>query len=281
MTSYHSETNFSSHSQKKKSNGKMGNGSYKKLYEYMDTHKNEARPFLSIILPVYNEQNTIKKLLESLPHHEAVEIIVVDDHSTDNSLVEIKKVKDHRNLHVLEHRTNRGYGAALNTGIHYSKGEIFITMDSDGQHHPKDIFTLVEPILGGEADITIGSRYKGSYNYDLPILKRFGEAILEIGIRFFFGQKVKNNQSGFRAFHRKAFPIFENIRFEGYAFTTELILAAALRDLRIKEVPIHLFGRKHGSSYIVLSKLLASLFLCMYMYILLNGKRLFSKRFYL
>ena len=276
MTSNHSGIDFSSHSQKKNS---LGNRSYRKLYEYMDKHQNEANPFLSIILPVYNEQNTIKKLLESLPHHKAVEIIVVDDHSTDNSLVEIKKIKDHGNLHVLEHRTNRGYGAALNTGIHYSRGDIFITMDSDGQHHPKDILTLVEPILDGEADITIGSRYKGSYNYELPIIKRFGEAILEIGIRFFFGQKVKNNQSGFRAFHRNAFPIFENIRFEGYAFTTEIILAAALRDLRIKEVPIDLLGRKHGSSYIVLSKLLASLFLCMYMYILLNGKRLFSKRF--
>ena len=279
MTSHNSEINFASHSQKKRLKGEKGNSSYKKLYEHLDKHANKANPYLSIVLPVYNEQNTVKGLLESLPHHKAIEIIVVDDHSTDNSLAEIKKVHNHRNLHVLEHRTNRGYGAALNTGIHYSKGEIFLTMDSDGQHHPKDIYALVEPIFNGEADITIGSRYKGSYNYELPIVKRFGEAILEIGIRFFFGQKVKNNQSGFRAFHRKTFPIFENIRFEGYAFTTELILAAALRDLRIKEVPIDLFGRKHGSSYIVLYKLLVSLFLCMYMYILLNGKRLFSKRF--
>ena len=279
MTSHNSEINFASHSQKKRLKGEKGNSSYKKLYEHLDKHANKANPYLSIVLPVYNEQNTVKGLLESLPHHKAIEIIVVDDHSTDNSLAEIKKDHNHRNLHVLEHRTNRGYGAALNTGIHYSKGEIFLTMDSDGQHHPKDIYTLVEPIFNGEADITIGSRYKGSYNYELPIVKRFGEAILEIGIRFFFGQKVKNNQSGFRAFHRKTFPIFENIRFEGYAFTTELILAAALRDLRIKEVPIDLFGRKHGSSYIVLYKLLVSLFLCMYMYILLNGKRLFSKRF--
>jgi glycosyltransferase involved in cell wall biosynthesis len=276
---YNSETDFGLHSQKKRSNELRGNGSYKKLYEHLDKHANGKIPLLSIILPVYNEQNTIRRLLERLPHHDAIEIIVVDDHSTDNSLAEIKKVKDHGILHVLEHRTNRGYGAALNTGIHYSKGEIFLTMDSDGQHRPKDIFTLVEPILKGEADITIGSRYKGSYNYELPIVKRFGEAILEIGIRFFFGQKVKNNQSGFRAFHRKTFSIFENIRFEGYAFTTELILAAALRDLRIKEVPIDLLGRKHGSSYIILYKLLASLFICMYMYILLNAKRLVKKRF--
>jgi glycosyltransferase involved in cell wall biosynthesis len=279
VTSHNSETDFGSHSQKKRTNEVRGNGSYTKLYEHLDKHSNGTTPLLSIILPVYNEQNTIKRLLERLPHHKAIEIIVVDDHSTDNSLAEIKKVKDHGNLHVLEHRANRGYGAALNTGIHYSRGEIFLTMDSDGQHHPKDIISLVEPILNDEADITIGSRYKGSYNYELPIVKRFGEAILEIGIRFFFGQKVKNNQSGFRAFHRKTFSIFENIRFEGYAFTTELILAAALRDLRIKEVPIDLLGRKHGSSYIVLYKLLASLFICMYMYILLNGKRLFKKRF--
>ena len=137
----------------------------------MDKHLNKTHPYLSIILPVYNEQNTIKGLLESLPHHNAIEIIVVDDHSTDNSLVEIRKVQENGNFHVLEHRTNRGYGAALTTGIHYSKGEIFLTMDSDGQHHPKDILALVEPILNGEADITIGSRYKGSYNYKYRLLK--------------------------------------------------------------------------------------------------------------
>lgn len=275
---HNSETDHSSYSYKK-INGREEDISYKKLYECLDEHINESNPLLSIVLPVYNEQNTIKELLESLPHHKSIEIIVVDDHSTDNSLNEIQKVKGQDNLHILEHKTNRGYGAALNTGIHLCTGKVILTMDSDGQHRPKDIFALVKPVLDGEADITIGSRYMGSYNYKLPIVKRFGEAILEIGIRFFFNQKVKNNQSGFRAFHRRTFPIFENIRFEGYAFTTELILAAALRDFRIKEVPIDLLGRKHGSSYIVLYKLLISLFLCMYLNILMNAKRLFSKRF--
>ena len=253
---------------------------FQELYHYLNNYKKTKDSILlSIIIPVYNEQDTIERVLKSLPRHKSIEIIVVDDHSTDDSIKKIKEATKYNNIHIIKHKINRGYGAALNTGIKLSRGDIFITMDSDGQHQAKDIINLVKPIIEGEADITIGSRYKGSYNYELPIATRFGEAILEIGIRFFFAQKVKNNQSGFRAFHRRTFKIFKGIIFTGYAFTTELILSAALHDFRIKEVPIDLSGRTFGSSYIILYKLLFSLFLCMYLYILKNAKRLFSKRF--
>ena len=93
-----------------------------------------------------------------------------------------------------------------------------------GANLEEDIFNLVKPIFDKEADITIGSRYKGTYNYKLPIATRLGEAILEVIIILLFWQKVKNNQGGFRAFHRKTESILENIKFKGYAFTTELIL---------------------------------------------------------
>ena len=150
-----------SHSEKKNlSDSKKERHS--ELYKYLEKHKYNHVPFLSIILPVYNEEKTIKRIINSLPKHEAVEIIIVDDHSTDNSLEEIKKVKGFDNLHVLEHRINRGYGAALNTGIHFSKGRIFLTMDSDGQHRAEDIINLVKPIIENNADIVIGSRYKGT-----------------------------------------------------------------------------------------------------------------------
>ena len=68
------------------------------------------------------------------------------------------------------------------TGIYHSRGKLFLTMDSDGQHNPYDIVNLVKPISEGEADITIGSRYKGSFNYELPLVTRFGEALLEVVI---------------------------------------------------------------------------------------------------
>ena len=233
---------------------------------------------LSIILPVYNEEKTISKLIQSLPRHKSIEIIIVDDFSTDHSLEEIRKAKYGGKILIIEHKSNYGYGAALLTGIRHSKGEIFITMDSDGQHQAIDLYNLVKPIFDGQADITIGSRYEGSYSYTLPISTRIGEVILEVVIRIFFGQLVKNNQGGFRAFHRRTYKMFEETRFHGYAFTTELILSAALHDYKIKECPIHLLGREHGASYIVLNKLLPSLTLCVGLYVLKNIKRLLSRR---
>ena len=209
--------------------------------------------------------------------HYKHEIIIIDDRSSDNSVEIINEIDNH-NIKLIRHSKNRGYGAALLTGIRHSKGKIFITMDSDGQHQASDLYNLVKPIFDGQADITIGSRYKGSYSYKLPFSTRIGEAILEVVIRVLFGQLVKNNQSGFRAFHRRTYKMFEETRFHGYAFTTELLLSAALHDYRIKECPINLLGRDHGASYIVLNKLLLSLTLCIGLYAMKNIKRLFSRR---
>jgi len=254
------------------------NHNHKELYDLLNDYNGTNEEYLlSIIMPVYNEENTVSKVIQKLPVHDLIEIIVVDDHSTDASLDLIRKADYRGDIHIIQHKENRGYGAALLTGIHHSNGKIFMTLDSDGQHDPYDIVTLVKPILEGRADITIGSRYKGTYNYKLPLVTRFGEALLEVIIRFFFWQKVKNNQSGFRAFHHNTYKIFEDIRFHGYAFTTELLLSAALKDKRIREYPIHLKNRAHGASYIVLYKLLISLGLCVWLYILKNTKRLFQK----
>ena len=216
--------------------------------------------------PVYNEEKTIRKLLEQLPKNKSIEIILVDDHSTDNSLNEIKKAKNVNRIKVIKHERNQGYSSALLTGINHATGYIVVTMDSDGQHSPEDIFYLVNPIFAKEADITIGSRYCGTYNYSLPVSTRLGEAIIEKFMFIFFGQKVANNQGGFRAFHKKTLKIFKDIKFKDYAFTTELLFKASLSNFKIKECPIHLVDREYGKSKIVISKLILSLLLCVAYY---------------
>ncbi len=261
----------------KKNSRKLNN--FKLLYEYLNKNKRtNSDKLISIILPVYNEENTIKTVLENLPKNESIEVIVVDDHSTDMSLNEIKKVRRDGDIHIIEHKINQGYGKALLTGIRHSQGEIIITMDSDGQHRAEDIFNLVKPIIQGDADIAIGSRYKGTFNYKLPVATRLGEALMEVIIILLFGQKIKNNQSGFRALHKRTRNIFENIRFKGYAFTTELILQAVLRRYKIEEVPINLASREFGSSYIILRKLILMLFLCIILYFFKKIKRILFKK---
>jgi glycosyltransferase involved in cell wall biosynthesis len=240
---------------------------YQDLYDYIKKFKvDEERALLSIVLPMFNEEKTIKTVLEKLPYNDFIEIIVVNDHSTDHSLEKIEEVKLNREVRVINHKINRGYGAAIISGISQAKGDIIVTMDTDGQHSPDDIFNLIKPIFEEEADYTIGSRYKGTYHYQLPVLTRLGEVFVEKLIQIFFGERIMNNQTGFRAFNRKILPLFDNTRYYGYAFCTEQILKASLSDYKIKECPIKVYRREYGSSSIKLMKLARRIFSCLFYY---------------
>jgi len=249
----------------------LTNNQFGELYDCMDKFKSQdEKILLSIILPMYNEEHTIGKVLLNLPKGDLIEIIVVDDHSTDNSSREIEKINTNKKIKVIRHIKNKGYGAAIVTGINNSHGKVLVTMDSDGQHNPDDIYAMIKPIFEGEADYTIGSRYLGSYFYKLPVSTRLGEVLIEKLIRLFFGKKIMNNQNGFRAFNRKVIPIFKDFKFEGYAFCTEQIIRATLKGFRIKECPIKVYDRKFGSSNIILTKLAINLFSCILQYILVK-----------
>lgn len=249
---------------------------------YLDSIKtNNEKYLISIIIPVWNEDKTIFSILNSLPKSDKIEIIVIDDHSRDNSVYEIKKAQKYREIKLYNHKKNKGYGKAILTGIKKSNGKVIVTMDADGQHCPEDIYTLVKPILEGEADFTVGSRYLGTFHYELPISTRFGEVLVEKLVRLFFGKKVINNQGGFRAFDRKILRIFDNIQYINYAFTTELIIRAQIYGYKIKEYPITLLDRAHGSSRIILNKLAYNMFFCIFRYIIVKIKMIIFHRNYI
>ena len=248
--------------------------SYDHLYRILtETPKWSTEKYLiSIIIPVYNEENTIFDLLMNLPVHDKIEVIVIDDYSNDNTILEIEKAFSYRKIKLYKHKKNEGYGKAILTGIKRSHGKVILTMDSDGQHLPEDIYGLVKPILDGHAEYTIGSRYLGSFHYQLPISTRLGELLVELLLLILFNQRVKNNQGGFRAFNRDLMHIFDNIQYQSYAFTTELIIRAALYSYRIKECPIKLMDRVHGKSRIKLKKLAINIIFCFLRYFLLKVK---------
>lgn len=245
------------------------NKKYQELFEFLNRHKKkENQILLSIILPVYNEERIICTVLENLPKNKNIEIIVIDDHSTDNSINKIKKLQKKYEIRVYKHKRNTGYGGAIKTGVMAAKGDIIITMDSDGQHNPLDIFSLIRPIFDGEADMTIGSRYLGANYYNLPLITRLGEAVMEKLIQVFFQLKVMNNQNGFRAFNKKIIPLFDTTKYQDYTTATEIILKTALKGYQIKECPIKLYHRQFGSSGIGLTKLTLNLFSCIFQYFL-------------
>jgi len=239
---------------------------YLDFYNYINHFVEENKVLISIILPLYNEEETINSILESLPVHNSIEIIVVDDNSTDNSLKKIKEFRKTKNFRIISHKRNIGYGGAILSGLQFAKGEIIVTMDSDGQHDPDDIFSLIKPILDREVDYTIGSRYLGNYYYKLPISTRFGEVLTEKLIQILFGIKIKNNQNGFRAYKREIIEKFNKKLFIDYAFCTEQILQAKLYGYRIRECPIKVYEREFGSSKVILPKITLNIFSCLLIY---------------
>lgn len=253
------------------------------MYDYLNHYKHkEDQILVSIILPAYNEKKTIKQLLESLPNHKSIEIIVIDDNSTDKSAIEVKKVNNHRKIKLVKHKKNRGYGGAIITGIKHASGEVIVTMDSDGQHCPQDIIKLVKPIFEGETDCTLGSRYLGGNYYNLPIKTRLGEAIIEKILQISFGQKIMNNQNGFRAFIRELVPFYTNAKYHGFTYATEMLIITLANRYKIKECPVKVYEREHGTSKINLIKLILNLSTCFIQYYLKRfGKNIRNRTLHL
>ncbi len=162
-------------------------------------------------------------------------VIVVDDGSSDKT-AEIAKLAG---AEVLIHPNNRGKGAALKTGFQAAKdANIIITLDSDGQHHPREIPRLLEPIINGEADVVNGSRYLNGNGKETPSYRRVGQNVLDTATNI-SGKNldVTDSQSGFRAFAGHTLPVFR-FRSSDYTIESEMLIEAAKAGLRIKEVEI-------------------------------------------
>ncbi|KKP43151.1 MAG: glycosyl transferase family 2 [candidate division WS6 bacterium GW2011_GWC1_33_20] len=187
-----------------------------------------------IVLPAYCEGKVIKEVVESIKKKGYKNIIVVDDGSTDNTCKEAK----YSGAITISHTINRGKGAATQTGIDAAKllgADIVVTMDSDGQHDPKDIKKLIKPIEEGKADVTIGSRMINGK--DMPQSRILMNKIANIVTYIFFGILVSDSQSGFRAYNKKAYTTVYTYM-DRYEFESEMLGQIKNANLKIKEVPI-------------------------------------------
>ncbi|MFX0178895.1 MAG: glycosyltransferase family 2 protein [Candidatus Hodarchaeota archaeon] len=252
---------------------------FNELFNYLENHKTTSDTvLLSIILPMYNEEKTIRAVLESLPKNKLIEILVIDDHSTDDSIKEIGKINSPKRINILHHEENKGYGAAITTGMKHAKGKVVVCMDSDGQHSADDLYGLIKPIIEGESDLVIGSRYLGAYNYRLPLLRQFGEILAEKIIRILFNLKIKNNQNGFRAYNRKILEVLKYARYLDYTYCTEQILKASIYGFKVKESPIKVYGRQHGASKMTIIRLALNIFSCLLLFYFKKIKVIVSKK---
>jgi len=224
---------------------------------------------ISVVIPLYNEENTISNVIERIPNHHQYQIILVDDGSTDTSVKKVREISN-REIKIIKHEKNQGYGAALLSGFKHATGDIIVTMDSDGQHNPEEIPKLVKSIINNKADFVVGSRYLGKYYYKNPLYARVGAYFIKIFFRMLFHQRVHDNQCGFRAFKKESIKIFKNMRYTGMGFSTELLFKAAFNQLKIVETPVTANPRQYGTSNVNLIRILVSISSCILYYILIK-----------
>jgi len=206
-----------------------------------------ASQVISVVIPVYNEEKTIGDVisntitvLESLQM--PYEIIVVDDGSTDDT----KHIAAKYKVTVISNGHNQGKGYALKRGFRRALGDIIVTLDSDGSHHPKEIHDLIQPLFNG-VDIVAGSRFLGNGKNSTPKLNRFGNLLLNALIMVLTGKRVTDSQTGFRALKRD---VLEKLKLEsiGYEIETELTVKGLKNGFVYTETPIYCDKRKHGVS---------------------------------
>jgi glycosyltransferase involved in cell wall biosynthesis len=186
-----------------------------------------------IVIPAYNEARFIGSVV--LQASEFGTVIVVDDGSSDHTAL----IAANAGATVLRHEVNLGKSEAINTGFDYAKtlkADVFVMMDGDGQHLCGEIPTVIAPILKGEADIVVGSRFL-QVKSRIPRWRVFGQHALTMATNLSSGFHLTDSQSGFRAFSPLVVASL-NFDTQGFSIESEMQFLAKERGLRISEVPI-------------------------------------------
>jgi glycosyltransferase involved in cell wall biosynthesis len=198
----------------------------------------EKKRKIALLIPAYNEEKHIKKVIQNcLPYR--LDIIVVDDGSIDKTAQVVKGIREtDKNLIFLQHQRNKGKGAALDTGFKHALAKKYqgvITLDADDQHDPQEIKNFLDMIEKEKPDLIIGSRFQNTQG--MPFIRLGTNYVTSWIISKIAGQKIEDVQSGFRYISDK---VIKNIELKTKDFETEpeLILKAAWLGYKIKNIPI-------------------------------------------
>lgn len=206
----------------------------------MNNQTTERQMRLLVAIPCLNEASTIADVVRHVPRHiegiGCVDILVIDDGSTDTTALEAKNA----GATVLGHQINRGVGAAFQSAVEYAierKYDLMVNIDGDRQFNPEDIPKLVAPVLDGSADMVTASRFLDStLTPEMPRVKLIGNHMMSFMISRLVRARFADVSCGFRCYSREA---LLRLNLQGaFTYTQETFLDFATKNIRIREVPI-------------------------------------------
>ena len=203
---------------------------------------------LSIIIPVYNEEATLREVLRRV---RAVnlngiekEILVVDDGSTDTSPHILREEAQHGDIRAFYHPVNRGKGAAIRTALDHATGNIVLIQDADLEYDPREYPVLIQPILEGRADVVYGSRFLGGPRKAMLFWHMVGNKLLTFVTNLLYDTILSDMETCYKVFRAEVIKPLK-LRSRRFEFEPEVTAKVLKRGIRIYEVPISYTGREY------------------------------------
>lgn len=210
-------------------------------------------PRVLVIIPAHNEQESLPRTLaEVRARAPGVDVLVVDDGSRDGTREAARAL----GVPVVRHSVNLGVGGALQTGFRWAVDhgyDVGVQLDADGQHDPASLAALLEPVLAGRCDVSIGSRYVERSGYKAPVARRLGMMVFSGLVSTVLRQRITDTTSGFRAYSRPVMQVCQHDFPKDFP-DAPLLIALARRGFRLSEVPVEMRERSAGQSFYTLGK---------------------------
>ena len=204
---------------------------------------------LNIIIPVYNEKNTIEIIVDKVLQYKELssKMIIVDDGSTDGTqdILNNLKIKHPDRIKILNHEKNLGKGAAIRTAIKNLDSDIVLIQDADLEYDPSDYSKLIKPILTNKADVVYGSRFLGGQQVRVHLFWNYlANKILTLTTNILVNMNFTDMETGYKVFKTKVLQSIE-VQENSFTFEPEITIKLAKKKFIFFEVPISYYGRSY------------------------------------